>query len=163
GPGPHQGEHRPRRRDRRPEGCVCRRRHPPRGAPLDPLRPRMGLRPANRTREPVAHVADPRRARPRGHPAGARRPDRPARGRVRQYVRDTYGAGLWVFENMADILAHPNAYKIPCLWEKPMAPSKVFGEGESFSWRGTTFRATKTPGHTEYHCALSFEVDGRRI
>src|SRR5262249_20610517 len=38
-----------------------------------------------------------------------------------QYVHATYGADLWVFENMADILAHPNAYKIPCLWEKPMA------------------------------------------
>jgi glyoxylase-like metal-dependent hydrolase (beta-lactamase superfamily II) len=80
-----------------------------------------------------------------------------------QHVYETYGAKLWVFENMADILAHPHAYKIPCLWEKPMAATKVFAEGETFSWRGTTFQATKTPGHTEYHCALSFEVDGRRI
>ena len=48
-------------------------------------------------------------------------------------------------------------------WPKPMTASRVFGEGETFSWRGTTFQATKTPGHTEYHCALSFEVDGRRI
>src|SRR5262249_35745627 len=80
-----------------------------------------------------------------------------------QYVHATYGADLWVFENMADILAHPNAYKIPCLWEKPMAAAKVFGEGETFTWRGTSFAATKTPGHTEYHCALRFEVDGRRI
>src|SRR5919197_1028853 len=44
-----------------------------------------------------------------------------------------------------------------------MAADRVFGEGETFSWRGTTFTATKTPGHTEYHCALCFEVDGRRI
>jgi glyoxylase-like metal-dependent hydrolase (beta-lactamase superfamily II) len=80
-----------------------------------------------------------------------------------QYVYQKFGAKLWVFENMADILEHPHAYKIPCLWEQPMAPSKVFGEGESFRWRGTTFEATKTPGHTEYHCALRFEVDGRRI
>jgi glyoxylase-like metal-dependent hydrolase (beta-lactamase superfamily II) len=80
-----------------------------------------------------------------------------------QYVYQKYGAKLWVFENMADILEHPHAYKIPCLWEQPMAASKIFGEGESFSWRGTTFQATKTPGHTEYHCALRFEVDGRRI
>lgn len=80
-----------------------------------------------------------------------------------QHVYEKYGASLWVFENMADILEHPHAYKIPCLWEKPMTPSRIFGEGETFDWRGTTFRATKTPGHTEYHCALSFEVDGRRI
>ena len=58
---------------------------------------------------------------------------------------------LWVFENMADILAHPNAYKIPCLWEKPMEPTRVFGEGETFSWRGTTFQATKTPGQSRHH------------
>jgi glyoxylase-like metal-dependent hydrolase (beta-lactamase superfamily II) len=80
-----------------------------------------------------------------------------------QYLHEHYGADLWVFENQADILAHPEAYKIPCLWEKPMAADRVFGEGETFSWRGTTFTATKTPGHTEYHCALCFEVDGRRI
>ena len=80
-----------------------------------------------------------------------------------QHLYEKYGAHLWVFENMADILAHPHAYKIPCLWEKPMVASKIFGEGESFSWRGTSFQATKTPGHTEYHCALRFELDGRRI
>jgi glyoxylase-like metal-dependent hydrolase (beta-lactamase superfamily II) len=80
-----------------------------------------------------------------------------------QHIYEKYGARLWVFENMADILEHPHAYKIPCLWEKPMAASRIFGEGESFDWRGTTFLATKTPGHTEYHCALSFELDGRRI
>ncbi|HEY3080100.1 MAG TPA: MBL fold metallo-hydrolase [Chloroflexota bacterium] len=80
-----------------------------------------------------------------------------------QHLYERHGAKLWVFENQADILAHPHAYKIPCLWERPMAPSKVFGEGETFAWRGTSFTATKTPGHTEYHVALRFEVDGRRI
>jgi glyoxylase-like metal-dependent hydrolase (beta-lactamase superfamily II) len=80
-----------------------------------------------------------------------------------QHLYEKYGASLWVFENMADILEHPHAYKIPCLWEKPMVATKIFGEGESFNWRGTTFQATKTPGHTEYHCALRFELDGRRI
>jgi glyoxylase-like metal-dependent hydrolase (beta-lactamase superfamily II) len=80
-----------------------------------------------------------------------------------QHLHERHGAKLWVFENQADILARPHAYKIPCLWERPMEPSRVFGEGESFAWRGTSFTATKTPGHTEYHCALRFEVDGRRI
>lgn len=80
-----------------------------------------------------------------------------------QYVYEHHGAKLWVFENMADILEHPYAYKIPCLWEKPMTAARIFGEGETFAWQGTTFRATKTPGHTEYHCALNFEVDGRRV
>jgi glyoxylase-like metal-dependent hydrolase (beta-lactamase superfamily II) len=80
-----------------------------------------------------------------------------------QYLHAEHGAKLWVFENQADIVAHPHAYKIPCLWEKPMEPSLVFGEGETFRWHGTSFEATKTPGHTEYHCALRFEVDGRRI
>jgi hypothetical protein len=44
-----------------------------------------------------------------------------------------------------------------------MAADRVFGDGETFSWRGATFTAARTPGHTEYHCALRFEVDGRRI
>jgi glyoxylase-like metal-dependent hydrolase (beta-lactamase superfamily II) len=80
-----------------------------------------------------------------------------------QYLHERHGAKLWVFENQADIVAHPHAYKIPCLWERPMEPARVFGEGETFAWRGTTFLATKTPGHTEYHTALRFELDGRRI
>ena len=80
-----------------------------------------------------------------------------------QHLYERHGARLWVFENQADILAHPHAYKIPCLWQNPMEPSRVFGEGETFAWRDVSFLATKTPGHTEYHCALRFEVDGRRI
>jgi glyoxylase-like metal-dependent hydrolase (beta-lactamase superfamily II) len=80
-----------------------------------------------------------------------------------QHLHERHGAKLWVFENQADILANPHAYKIPCLWERPMAPSKIFAEGETFAWRSTRFTATKTPGHTEYHCALRFESDGRRI
>jgi glyoxylase-like metal-dependent hydrolase (beta-lactamase superfamily II) len=80
-----------------------------------------------------------------------------------QHLYERHGAKLWVFENQADIVAHPHAYKIPCLWEHPMEASFVFGEGETFKWRDVAFEATKTPGHTEYHCALRFELDGRRI
>jgi len=80
-----------------------------------------------------------------------------------QYLHDQYGAQLWVFENQEDILAHPEAYKITCLWQRPMTTGRVFGEGETFKWRDITFTAARTPGHTEYHCAVSFELDGRRI
>lgn len=80
-----------------------------------------------------------------------------------QYLYEQYGAKLWVYENQADILAHPEAYKIPCLWERPMTAEHVFGEGDHFAWRGIGFEATKLPGHTEYHCGLRFEIDGRRI
>jgi glyoxylase-like metal-dependent hydrolase (beta-lactamase superfamily II) len=80
-----------------------------------------------------------------------------------QYLYERHGAQLWVFENQADILEHPEAYKIPCLWERPMRAARVFGEGETFTWRGIDFAATKLPGHTEYHCGLRFTVDGRRI
>jgi glyoxylase-like metal-dependent hydrolase (beta-lactamase superfamily II) len=80
-----------------------------------------------------------------------------------QYLHEHHGARLWVFENQADIVTHPNAYKIPCLWERPMTPSLVFGHGETFKWRDIAFTAAHTPGHTEYHCALQFEVDGRRV
>jgi hypothetical protein len=44
-----------------------------------------------------------------------------------------------------------------------MSAAKVVAEGEQFAWRGIGFQATKLPGHTEYHCGLRFEVDGRRI
>lgn len=79
------------------------------------------------------------------------------------YLHERYGAELWVFENQADILAHPEAYKIPCLWAKPMDAARVVAEGETFAWRGTAFTATRLPGHTAYHCGLFFVLDGRRI
>jgi glyoxylase-like metal-dependent hydrolase (beta-lactamase superfamily II) len=41
-----------------------------------------------------------------------------------QHLYERHGAKLWVFENQADIVAHPHAYKIPCLWEHPMRPRR---------------------------------------
>ena len=80
-----------------------------------------------------------------------------------QYLQERYGAELWVFEDQEDILAHPEAYKLPCLWPKPMKASRVFGDGETFHWGEIAFAAARTPGHTGYDCALRFEVDGRRV
>jgi glyoxylase-like metal-dependent hydrolase (beta-lactamase superfamily II) len=80
-----------------------------------------------------------------------------------QFLQERYGAKVWVFENQADILAHPEAYKLPGLWSKPMTASRVFGDGETFGWRSYAFTAAHTPGHTHYHCAVSFAVDGRRV
>ncbi len=80
-----------------------------------------------------------------------------------QYLCEHHGARLWVFENQEDLLAHPEAYKIPGLWRRPMVPSRVFADGETFRWEGISFTAAKTPGHTEYACAIAFELDGRRI
>ncbi|MGH2344769.1 MAG: MBL fold metallo-hydrolase, partial [Chloroflexota bacterium] len=80
-----------------------------------------------------------------------------------QYLCDHHGARLWVFENQEDILAHPEAYNLPRLWRRRMTPSRVFADGETFRWEGISFTAARTPGHTEYACAISFEIDGRRI
>ena len=79
-----------------------------------------------------------------------------------QYLHEQYGARLWVFERQEDILARPEAYRFPRLWRRPMTPSRVFQDGESFRWEGIAFTAIGTPGHAKNACAVSFEIDGRR-
>jgi glyoxylase-like metal-dependent hydrolase (beta-lactamase superfamily II) len=80
-----------------------------------------------------------------------------------QNLQERYGARLWVFENQEDILAHPEAYRLPGLWPRPMRPSRVFQDGETFRWEGITFTAISTPGHTKHACAVSFELDDMRF
>ncbi len=80
-----------------------------------------------------------------------------------QYFQERYGARLWVFENQEDILARPEAYRLPCLWPRPLTASRVFQDGETFRWEGIAFTAVRMPGHTKYACAVIFEIDDTRF
>lgn len=57
-------------------------------------------------------------------------------------------------------LEHPQAYKMGCLLPTPIRVDRVIEEGETFVWEEYSFRAFRTPGHTEYHVSIVFEVDG---
>src|SRR2546423_3207084 len=48
-------------------------------------------------------------------------------------------------------------------WGRRVSAVGGLGEAGVFGGGKPSSSATKTPGHTEYHCALRFEVDGRRI
>jgi glyoxylase-like metal-dependent hydrolase (beta-lactamase superfamily II) len=80
-----------------------------------------------------------------------------------QHFHERYGAPLWVFEDQEDILAHPAAYRLPCLLPRPLPAGRVFQDGETFRWEGVPFTAVRLPGHTKYACAVSFEIDDTRF
>ncbi|MFB3902408.1 MAG: MBL fold metallo-hydrolase [Acidobacteriota bacterium] len=47
---------------------------------------------------------------------------------------------VWVFDAMADVLAHPNRYNIPCLYPLPIHATRVIREDEIVRWEGLDLR-----------------------
>ncbi len=68
---------------------------------------------------------------------------------------------VWVFEAMADVLAHPERYNIPCLYPLPIHPTRVIREDEAVRWEGLDLRFKHFPGQTWYHTVIFFSDDGR--
>lgn len=79
------------------------------------------------------------------------------------HLQREYGTEVWAFEHFADVLAHPSAYRIPCLWREPISVSKILRDGESFEWGGHKFTSRHNPGHTWYAAAHFGEVDGQHV
>ena len=46
---------------------------------------------------------------------------------------------------------------------RPIPVDRVLADGESLQWRGITFTAVATPGHSVDHTAWLAEIDGRKI
>lgn len=78
-------------------------------------------------------------------------------------LKQRYGAEIWLFENMADIMEHPSRYNLPCLAEESIVADRVLHDGETIRWREYEFKVVHFPGQTMYHMALEAMVDGRRV
>lgn len=78
-------------------------------------------------------------------------------------VKKKYGAKLWAMDHMADVLEHPMAYNLPCLWPEPMKVDRVLHDGEKVSWEGIPLQFFYLPGQTEYTEGLLMEIDGQRL
>jgi glyoxylase-like metal-dependent hydrolase (beta-lactamase superfamily II) len=79
------------------------------------------------------------------------------------FLQRRFGAQVWVFEKLVDVLARPSAHHLPALWSEPIHGDRIYGDGEIVAWDRYRFEARHLPGHTRYAVALFGEVDGRRI
>lgn len=78
-------------------------------------------------------------------------------------LREVYGAELWVPENMWDVLARPQAYRLPCLWFEPMLADRALPLGQPFEWQEFRITPHEMTGHARYASALLVEVEGERV
>jgi glyoxylase-like metal-dependent hydrolase (beta-lactamase superfamily II) len=70
---------------------------------------------------------------------------------------------VWVFENLADIFAHPQNYRLPDLVPFPIRFNRVLKDGETVKWEEYELRFFHLPGQTEFHMGMSTEIDGRKV
>jgi glyoxylase-like metal-dependent hydrolase (beta-lactamase superfamily II) len=74
-----------------------------------------------------------------------------------------YGAKIWCYENMVDILENPRDHNLGCTLGEPIRVNRAFSHGERFRWEEFEFEVTHSPGHTEYQMALFTTIDGQRV
>lgn len=78
-------------------------------------------------------------------------------------VKKKYGAKVWAMDHMVDVLEHPAAYNLPCLWPEPMTVDRVLHDGEKISFDGIPLQFFYLPGQTEYTEGMLVETDGKRL
>ncbi len=78
-------------------------------------------------------------------------------------LRKVEGTRVWAGENMVDVLEHPEAQDLPCLWYEPIAVDRALPLEEAIAWEEYELTLHPLPGHTLYAVAIEVEVDGKRI
>jgi glyoxylase-like metal-dependent hydrolase (beta-lactamase superfamily II) len=73
-----------------------------------------------------------------------------------------YGANVYVERHLVDILEHPLAYQMPCLFPESIRVDRPMEHGETIEWKGFRLTAYHFPGQTLYHDGLLVERDGVR-
>ena len=74
-----------------------------------------------------------------------------------------YGAKVWCYENMVDVLQNPRGYNLGCILGEPIKIDRAYQDGETFKWEEYEFRVFHSPGHTEYQMAMFATIDGARV
>ncbi len=78
-------------------------------------------------------------------------------------LREVEGTQVWSEGSVADVLATPARYDLPCLWYDPIPVDRVLETGRPVRWHEYELTLYPLPGHTLYAVAVAFEVDGRRV
>jgi glyoxylase-like metal-dependent hydrolase (beta-lactamase superfamily II) len=73
------------------------------------------------------------------------------------------GTVNWVYENMADLFAHPSRYRLPCLIPFAIPADRVVHDGEKIRWEEYDLEFFHLPGQTEFHQGLLTTIDGNRV
>lgn len=74
-----------------------------------------------------------------------------------------YGAQVWAYENMVDILEHPDRYNLPCLAPEHIKVDRVLHDNETIRWKEYEFTICHFPGQTMYHQGMYGTVDGKKV
>jgi glyoxylase-like metal-dependent hydrolase (beta-lactamase superfamily II) len=74
-----------------------------------------------------------------------------------------YGAKVWCYENMVDILQNPRGFNLGCILGEPLKVDRSIRDGETFKWEEFEFTVCHSPGHTEYQMAMFADIDGARV
>jgi len=82
---------------------------------------------------------------------------------IRAWELDREGAANWVFENMTDVVEHPERYRLPCLVPFPVRVDRVLHDGEKVRWEEYELDFFHLPGQTEFHQGLLTVVDGKKV
>ena len=78
-------------------------------------------------------------------------------------LREVEGTQVWSAGAVADVLATPSRYDLPCLWYDPIPVDRVLETGRPVRWHEYELTLYPLPGHTLYAVAIAFEVDGQRV
>lgn len=78
-------------------------------------------------------------------------------------AREVEGTRIWAGENFADVLEHPYAYDLPCLWYDPIPVDRALPLEQPVQWEEYTLTIYPLPGHTLFATAVAFEADGKRV
>lgn len=78
-------------------------------------------------------------------------------------LREVEGTRILAPENFAPILEHPMRHNLPCVWYDPIPVDEVLPLETPIAWEEYTLMLYPLAGHTRFACAISFEVDGKRV
>jgi glyoxylase-like metal-dependent hydrolase (beta-lactamase superfamily II) len=80
------------------------------------------------------------------------------------YLQRHEGAQAWALDEVAQVLASPAEWSsTPCTLKKPIEFSRVFTDGDTFSWEEYEFEIHHAPGQTEFHSVIAAAIDGRKV
>ena len=83
------------------------------------------------------------------------------------YLQEKYHVKLWCYENMAEVVEHPERFNLTCLLPWYGIPGKftvdrILHEEECLEWGGYCFHIFHLPGQTWHAMGMETNIDGAR-
>lgn len=73
------------------------------------------------------------------------------------------GCPVFADERVSEVLARPEAYRLPCQSPHPVSVTRPLADGETWTWRDFTLTSRWFPGQTIHHAALLAVGRGHRV